>query len=518
MTMSEISTKYAAVFPSHPGMGTPVGGEQTCGDTVGRYQEYSGGASIYYSPATGAHLLYGKIRDKFISLGREAGPNGYPTSDETDTATHTGRMNTFQHGAIYYHWQRFEAFSVHGEIYSKWHSNGLEGGVLGYPISDETGSNDGVGRLNFFENGVVIYHATHGTHVVLSPLADAWKIAGRETGPWGYPTAERTGSDAGATGQWVQAFTGGTYTADKMISYGLGLKAPLSVAREDGHVRLRKTADGTIVRDFQSIALGKYIRLRTLLVVFRESYTRRFTPGEIVDMESSYAVGLMHMENASFGKLRCEHTCVIVDDYLAKSDFKDEKNDNDPNTFEAVFDAYPKAKSALASRGYNFNAYNVISIGYPWKSDATNLGPRGQAWTFKADNWGNSTTWTTTHPYRDAKYWWALYVHEHFHTIHGTLSAAAFPALPNPDDAFWNDNFAKHWAITANQPSINESELGEYLLYAIYGYVHDHWLDLPPGLGTAYQPASGHEAWGTVLIPDCTDAKSLVLTSWRVHK
>jgi LGFP repeat-containing protein len=516
--MSEISTKYAAVFPSHLSMGTPVGAEQTCADGVGRYQEYSGGASIYYSPTTGAHLLYGKIRDKFIALGREKGPNGYPTSDETDTATHTGRLNTFQHGAIYYHWERTQAFSVHGLIYGKWSAQGLEGGALGYPISDETGGTDGVGRLSFFENGIIVYHPTYGTHTVLSPLADAWTLAGRETGAWGYPKGDRTGSDTGATGQWQQPFGTGTYTADKIISYGLGLKAPLSVTREDGHVRLRKTSDKSLVRDVQSIKLGKYLRLRTLLVIFRESYTRRFTPGELADFESSYALALMHMEDASFGMLRCEPTSVIVDNYLAKGDFKDEKNDSDPNTFEAVFDAYPKAKTALADRGYDFNDYDVISIGYPWKSDAVNLGPGGQAWTFKSDNWGNSKTWTTTHPYRNASYWWALFVHEYFHTVHGTLSAGAFPDLPNPDAASWNDNFGKHWAITTNQPPIDETNLGEYLLYAIYAYVHEHWLEAAPGLGVGFTPPSGHEAWGNVLIPDGTDPKSLILTSWRVHK
>ncbi|GAB16036.1 hypothetical protein ARGLB_105_00010, partial [Arthrobacter globiformis NBRC 12137] len=38
----------------------------------------SGGASIYWSPKTGAHEVHGAIRAKWAALGWEKGPLGYP--------------------------------------------------------------------------------------------------------------------------------------------------------------------------------------------------------------------------------------------------------------------------------------------------------------------------------------------------------------------------------------------------------------------------------------------------------
>jgi uncharacterized protein with LGFP repeats len=54
----------------------------------GSFQRYQHGR-ISWSPTTGAHALTGPLLAKYLELGAEAGPLGYPTSDEQG-ATRTG--------------------------------------------------------------------------------------------------------------------------------------------------------------------------------------------------------------------------------------------------------------------------------------------------------------------------------------------------------------------------------------------------------------------------------------------
>ena len=69
-------------------------------DGIGRYNHFSGtgGASIYWTPQTGAWAIYGAIRQHWAALGWERGLLGYPTSDEFNIPG--GRRNNLVHGAI----------------------------------------------------------------------------------------------------------------------------------------------------------------------------------------------------------------------------------------------------------------------------------------------------------------------------------------------------------------------------------------------------------------------------------
>ncbi|MGO4859079.1 LGFP repeat-containing protein, partial [Arthrobacter sp. 2MCAF14] len=73
-------------------MGTP--------DGVGQYTHFtgSGGSSIYWSPATGAHEVQGAIRAKWAALGWEQGRLGYPLTDEY--AVPVGRESDFGGGRL----------------------------------------------------------------------------------------------------------------------------------------------------------------------------------------------------------------------------------------------------------------------------------------------------------------------------------------------------------------------------------------------------------------------------------
>jgi hypothetical protein len=64
-----------------------------------RIRSYERGV-IIWSPATGAHLVYGLILARYDQEGGAPGPLGLPTSDEMSSPE--GRVSHFQHGSIYY--------------------------------------------------------------------------------------------------------------------------------------------------------------------------------------------------------------------------------------------------------------------------------------------------------------------------------------------------------------------------------------------------------------------------------
>jgi len=112
------------------------------------------------------------IDDKYAQLG---GPNGFlglpidegAGSAEMDTATGRGRLRNYQGGCIY--WTSMTgAHEVHGLIRVKWAQLGAERGVLGFPLTEETGTSDGVGRFNHFEGGTIYWTPEDGVVVVQS--------------------------------------------------------------------------------------------------------------------------------------------------------------------------------------------------------------------------------------------------------------------------------------------------------------------------------------------------------------
>src|SRR5215218_7188773 len=86
---------------------------------------------------------------KYAQLGGTAGFLGAPTIGETATPGGTGRYRHYQFGSIY--WSSSSgAHEVHGSIRGKWSALGWERSFLGFPLTDETTTPDGVGRYNHF--------------------------------------------------------------------------------------------------------------------------------------------------------------------------------------------------------------------------------------------------------------------------------------------------------------------------------------------------------------------------------
>lgn len=145
-------------------LGNPVTGELGTPDGVGRYNHFNGSggnASIYWTPGTGAHAVYGAIHAKWKSLGWETGVCGYPTTDETSTPNGVGRYNHFNKNSSIYWSPNTGANQVGGAIRDKWASLGWENSSLGFPTSDEYAIPGG--RRSNFQGGTITYNSSNGT-------------------------------------------------------------------------------------------------------------------------------------------------------------------------------------------------------------------------------------------------------------------------------------------------------------------------------------------------------------------
>ncbi|MDK3255190.1 DUF3152 domain-containing protein [Blastococcus capsensis] len=208
---SAVEARYRALGQGSGLLGVPVTWEHMAPDQVGRYQHYSrpGGASIYWTAATGAHEVYGAIRGRWAETGWELGPLGYPVTGELGTPDGQGRFNHFSRpgGASIYWTAATGAHEVYGAIRGRWAETGWELGPLGYPVTGELGTPDGQGRFNHFSRpgGASIYWtAATGAHEVYGPIRTAWAETGWELGPLGYPTSGVQAVEGGSRVEFQQ--------------------------------------------------------------------------------------------------------------------------------------------------------------------------------------------------------------------------------------------------------------------------------------------------------------------------
>ncbi len=186
---------YLSIGGPASALGLPSTDESPSADNSGRYNDFSSGGALYWSPTVGAHEVHGAIDSTWGGLGWEMGPQGYPVTDERPSADRIGRYNDFQNGSIYWS-PATGAQSVQGAIKSKWAVLGWEMGPQGYPLTDERPSADGVGRYNDFQNGSIYWSPTTGAQSVQGAIKTKWAVLGWEMGPQGYPvTDERPSAD-----------------------------------------------------------------------------------------------------------------------------------------------------------------------------------------------------------------------------------------------------------------------------------------------------------------------------------
>lgn len=217
-----IEQHYANLGGAASYLGAPVGTQY--GVAGGSGQDYQYG-SIFYSSATGAWAMHGLILQHYPVLGGPGGVLGFPTTDELGTPDGVGRYNHFAGGgggSIYWT-PNTGARSVHGAIRSKWASLGWETGVVGYPVTDESGTPDGTGRYNHFAGG-------DGSSIYWTPSTGAWSVHGAIRATWaqlgwersalGYPTSDEYGVAGGRRSDFAHGYiTWYSATGQTQVTY-----------------------------------------------------------------------------------------------------------------------------------------------------------------------------------------------------------------------------------------------------------------------------------------------------------
>ncbi|TRW84871.1 hypothetical protein FK535_10340 [Mycolicibacterium sp. 018/SC-01/001] len=138
-------------------LGSPAGGVYPIG--AGFAQDFASG-KVFFTPATGAHVMQGAILDKYESLGGPADSDlGFPTIDEGPGRAPDSRNSTFSasDNPVIFWTPDTGAHVVRGPINAAWDKLGGSSGVLGVPAEDET--YDGPVVSQKFTGGQISYDA-----------------------------------------------------------------------------------------------------------------------------------------------------------------------------------------------------------------------------------------------------------------------------------------------------------------------------------------------------------------------
>lgn len=192
LVQGAIRDRYVALGGSSSFLGQPLIRETPTPYRRGAYNTFQGG-SIYWSPATGAWEVHGEIRAAWGRLGYENSFLGFPTSNELRLAG--GAVNTFEGGAMYF--SVAGAHEVHGAILDAYADLGYERGRLGYPVSDERPTPDGVGRYSVFERGWIYWSPDTGANEIEGRIFDKWASIGWENSSLGYPVTDEYDAQPG---------------------------------------------------------------------------------------------------------------------------------------------------------------------------------------------------------------------------------------------------------------------------------------------------------------------------------
>ena len=144
------------------------------------------GGSIYWSAATGTQVVRGGILGTWLATGGAGGPLGYPTTSDAPTPEGRGYVVDFQGGSIV--WSPATGTQVvRGGILATWRAAGGTSGSLGFPTSSDTAVAGGY--TTSFEGGSVFWSAAGGTQVVRGAILDRWRGVGGAAGVLGFPVS-----------------------------------------------------------------------------------------------------------------------------------------------------------------------------------------------------------------------------------------------------------------------------------------------------------------------------------------
>ena len=163
----KIGEKYAALHGPAGPLGPAVTDEANA-PYGGRFNAFKNGYIYWHPEINTAYGVWGGIGEKWNAAGRVQ--VGYPITDESTTPDGRGRYNHFRamhlpgrpEASIYWTPQS-GAFLVYGEIRKAWAAAGWERSI-GFPTSDEF--QWGKYRRSNFERGYIKWSSDEGAHLV----------------------------------------------------------------------------------------------------------------------------------------------------------------------------------------------------------------------------------------------------------------------------------------------------------------------------------------------------------------
>ena len=218
-----IDAAWAAAGGEESQLGAKSGDVQTAG--AGFTQDFAGGA-IFFTPDTGARLMYGPILDKYRELGGPADSDlGFPTIDEgPGRISPDSRNSTFSAAdqPVIFWTPDTGAWVVRGAINAAWDALGGSAGTLGPPVAEAVFDGDLVsqkfagGQISFnsrtreFSTDPADLATQLGDVTVPGDAASAINTAYRASGGAAGPLGARQGDPfaIGADGMG-QSFAGG---------------------------------------------------------------------------------------------------------------------------------------------------------------------------------------------------------------------------------------------------------------------------------------------------------------------
>ncbi len=255
-THGAINDAYTKAGGAMSTAGYPVSNERGGLRDKGFHQIFQK-ASIYWSPASGAHIIKNGIRDKWASFGYENSTLAYPIDEETCGLQNNTCVQHFQGGNIYWS-STLGSIQTWGGINSRYKSLGANSGQLGFPKTPESCTLKGGGCVQQFDNGNIVWSSSTGAwESINGPIRTYWiNIAGVD-GPLGYPISSQSCNlkDGGC----YQAYEGGrlywSSTTNTKYVHGAILNKYLSLKAENGSLGYPITdetyANGTTSQKFE---------------------------------------------------------------------------------------------------------------------------------------------------------------------------------------------------------------------------------------------------------------------------
>ncbi|MFF7250054.1 FG-GAP-like repeat-containing protein [Embleya sp. NPDC008237] len=237
-----VLTKYLAAGGLTGELGYPVTGTVRDADGDGWWADFeadshnaTAAASINYSRYTGAWIVRGSVRDKWLTGGGTQGPLGYPVGDETPivdgAGTRLGAISRFAGtpatGAGAITAGNPGVHELHGDIYDHWESLGGARGLLGLPSTDQTDTPTKPGAYTHFRlpqatanHASIYWSATTGAQAVHGNNRDRWAALGWENGYLGFPTTDELDIAAGKRSTFQGGYIhGSTYAATIDVAF-----------------------------------------------------------------------------------------------------------------------------------------------------------------------------------------------------------------------------------------------------------------------------------------------------------